>query len=298
MERRKRIIQGTAICNRRGDYKSPFPEALPHASPSVSHSRVSRNRNDRGAKGIAAFLLSLMLCMPAVFAAEAPAGLEADPAKVVSPKSASEDRLIANYHSLGEIAGRTKIFRCANPVGDIADRLNGLEPTEADRQLAKARMQHLYDSGVRTVVSLQRQEPPTETWKNPEYSAVTLEKAAAEEAGLTYVAYSMGNRGKDPLSLQYMPEDTVFQLMESITNDIVKRSGTGGVAFHCKSGKDRTGLVAAYLRVKYQHWTADQAIAEMRQKGHVWKSFLKPDNSFSWHENHLRAIAQKLAAEQ
>jgi hypothetical protein len=35
----------------------------------------------------------------------------------------------------------------------------------------------------------------------------------------------------------------------------------------------------------------------MRQNGHVWKSFLKPGNSFSWHEEHLRSIAEKLAAE-
>ena len=297
MDRRKRIIQGTAVCNRWGDYKSPFPEALPHAAPSVSHSQVSHDRNDRGAKGIVAFLLSLLLCLPTLFAADEPQGHEVS-LPDVTPIASSEDLLIANYHSLGEIAHRTNIVRCANPVGDIANRLNGLEPTDADRQLAKSRMQHLYDSGVRTVVSLQRQEPPTDARKNPEYSAVALEMDAAREVGLTYVAYPMGNKGKDSLSLQYMPDDAVFQLMESIGNDIVKRSETGGVAFHCKSGKDRTGLVAAYLRVKYQHWSADQAIAEMRQNGHVWKSFLKPGNSFSWHENHLRAIAEKLGAQQ
>lgn len=289
MERRGRILQGTA--NRWGDYKSPFPAALPQASPSVSHSQVSRDRNGRGARGIAVFLLSLLLCLPAVFAAE-------EPLSDITPRVSSEDPLIANYHSLGEIAHRTNIFRCANPVGDIADRLNGREPTEADRQLAKSRMQHLYDSGVRTVVSLQRQEPPTDALKNPEYSAVALEMDAAREVGLTYVAYPMGNKGKDPLSLQYMPDDAVFELMESITSDIVKRSETGGVAFHCKSGKDRTGLVAAYLRVKYQHWTADQAILEMRQNGHVWKSFLKPGNIYSWHEEHLLAMAKRLSDQQ
>lgn len=241
-------------------------------------------------------LLSALLCLPALFAADGPPAHGEAPANVALPKASSEDRLVPNYHSLGEIAGRTNIVRCANPVGEIADRLNGLDPTDADRQQAKARMQHLYDSGVRTVVTLQRQEPPTDTWKNPEYPAVALEMAAAKEAGLTYVAYSMGNRGKDPLSLQYMPDDTVFKLMESITDDIVKRSETGGVAFHCKSGKDRTGLVAAYLRVKYQHWTADDAILEMRQNGHVWQKFLKPGNSYSWHENHLRAVAAMLAS--
>ena len=257
--------------------------------------RGARRANPAGS-AIPSCLLIALLCLPALFAAAAPTSLEDDPAKVVSPKSSSEDPLIPNCHSLGEIAHRTNIVRCANPVGDIADRLNGLEPTDEDRQQAKARMQHLYDLGVRTVISLQRQEPPTETRKNPEYTAVALERDAAREVGITYVAYSMANKGKDALSLQYMPDDTVFKLMESIGNDIVKRSESGGVAFHCKSGKDRTGLVAAYLRVKYQNWSADQAILEMRQNGHVWKSFLKPGNSFSWHENHLRAIAKILNA--
>lgn len=244
-------------------------------------------------------LLGALICPPSLFAQAAPS---ADPAAAVSskkasPKAASEDRLIGNYHSLGEIAGRVNIVRCANPVDPIATRLKGAEPAEADRQEAKARMQHLYDRGIRTVVSLQRQEPPTDALKNPEYAAVVLEKAAAKEVGLTYVAYSMANRGKDALSLQYMPDDKVFTLVETIGNDIVKRSETGGVAFHCKSGKDRTGLVAAYLRVKYQHWSVDDAIVEMRQNGHVWNSFLKPGQSFSWHENHLRSIAGKLPAE-
>ena len=242
-----------------------------------------------------ASVLSAWACPQSLCAADAPS---APPAAIAAaPKAGSEDRLIANYHSLGEIAHRTNIVRCANPVGAIADRLNGAEPTAADRQQAKAQMQHLHDLGIRTVVSLQRQEAPTDALANPEYSAVVLEKAAAKEVGLTYVAYSMANKGKDALSLQYMPDDTVFSLIQSIGNDIVKRSESGGVAFHCKSGKDRTGLVAAYLRVKYQHWSVDQAIAEMRQNGHVWKSFLKPGQSFSWHENHLRSIAEKLAAE-
>jgi len=247
---------------------------------------------------LTASLLSALIYSPASLTAGATVAPEDSPTtlalKSVKPSFSSDDPLIANYHSLGEINHCTNIFRCANPVGAIADRLKDAEPTAADREQAKAQMQHLYDLGVRTVVSLQRQEPPTSALKNPEYTAVTLEKAAAREVGITYVAYSMANRGKDALSLQYMPEDKVFTLIETIGNDIVKRAETGGVAFHCKSGKDRTGLVAAYLRVKYQHWTVDQAILEMRQNGHVWKSFLKPDSSYSWHENHLRSIANRL----
>lgn len=248
---------------------------------------------------ITSSLLGALICLPALVAADVPVTPEDSPAlvalKSVKPTASSEDRLIGNYHSLGEIAHHANIYRCANPVGSIADRMKGPEPTDSEREQAKARMQHLYDSGVRTVVSLQRQEPLIGTKPNPEYPAVVLEKAAAQEVGITYVAYSMSNRGKNALSLQYMPDDTVFKLIESIGDDIVERSRTGGVAFHCKSGKDRTGLVAAYLRIKYQHWSVDQALLEMRQRGHVWKSFLKPGNSYSWHENHLRSIADSLA---
>lgn len=157
-------------------------------------------------------------------------------------------------------------------------------------------MQHLYDSGVRTVVSLQRQDAPTATEKNPEYNEVVLEKAAAEEVGITFVAYSMANKGK--ISLQYMSNDEVSKLVTMIGDDIVKRSETGGVVFHCKSGKDRTGLVAGYLRIKFQGWTVDQALVEMRQRGHVWKKFLKPGHSYSWHEEHLKAIGETLTAKQ
>lgn len=216
------------------------------------------------------------------------------PSSSASRKAASEDSLIVNYHPLGKIGGKGNIVRCANPVDKIAEDLKGAEPTAADREKARAQMQHLYDLGIRTVISLQRQEAPTEALKNPEYAAVMLEKAAAKEVGLDYVAYSMANRGEDAHSLQYMSDDAVVKLVETIGNDILRRSATGGVAFHCKSGKDRTGLVAAYLRIKYQDWTVEDAIAEMRANGHVWKSFLKPDQSYSWHENHLRTIVEKL----
>ena len=40
----------------------------------------------------------------------------------------------------------------------------------------------------------------------------------------------------------------------------------GALVFHCKHGKDRTGLMAALYRVKRQGWTPEDAVAE-------WKSF-------------------------
>jgi protein-tyrosine phosphatase len=214
-----------------------------------------------------------------------------DSTKTVS--KASEDPAVGNFHSLGEIAGRSNIYRCANPVGPITERLKGQPPTDADRQEARERMQHLYDRGIRSVISLQNQNPPTEKAKNAEYDEVMLEKAAAAEVGIAFIPYSMANRGK--VSLQYQSSAEVAKIVEAIGNDIVKQSEKGGVIFHCKSGKDRTGLVAGYLRIKYQNWTLEDALVEMRARGHVWKKFLKPGAEYSWHEEHLRAIAAQVS---
>lgn len=267
------------------------PANHPLSAMNVSSSRLRRSFLSSGLLGAAILPASLR-------ATDAPPGVPNSSPSVssqhVSALAPSEDGLILNFHPLGEINGRANIFRCANPVDIVATRLNGTAPGETDLREAETRMRRLYDMGIRTVVSLQRQEPPTDSLDNPEYGAVILEKTAARNVGLDYVAYPMGNRGNDPLSLQRMSDDKVFTLVETIGDDIVKRSETGGVAFHCKSGKDRTGLVAAYLRIRYQRWTVNDAIAEMRRNGHVWTSFANPGDSSSWHENHLRFIAGKL----
>jgi hypothetical protein len=38
---------------------------------------------------------------------------------------------------------------------------------------------------------------------------------------------------------------------------------------HCEHGRDRTGLVIALYRVRYEGWTAERAAAEMRAFGHT-----------------------------
>ena len=206
----------------------------------------------------------------------------------------SEDALIKNLHWLGPNNGHTNILRCASPTMDIAERMKTPQPTEDDLKLARERMQHIRDLGIRTVISFQHQTPPSETETNAERRAVALEKMAAKEVGLAYVAYPMSNKGTN--SFENMSDDTVIKLLDPISEDILKFAKTGGVAFHCKGGKDRTGIMAGYLRLKYQHWDADEAIAEMRRYGHVWKNFSRDGATNSWHENHLRAIAKTLNA--
>jgi protein tyrosine/serine phosphatase len=45
------------------------------------------------------------------------------------------------------------------------------------------------------------------------------------------------------------------------------------VFIHCKSGKDRTGLVVAAFRITHDHWTNQQAMQEARQYGINWLQF-------------------------
>lgn len=207
-------------------------------------------------------------------------------------KTPSEDAVIKNLHSLGLINGQTNIFRCACPVMDVAEQMKGTKPTEKDLALARERMQHLRDLGIRTVISFQHQDLSGENETNVERKAVALEQIAAREVGLTYVAYPMSNKGKN--SFEDMSDAAVIKLLDPISEDIFKFARTGGVAFHCKSGKDRTGIMAGDLRLKYQHWTADEAISEMRRYGHVWNKLADEGATNSWHENHLRAIAKIL----
>jgi hypothetical protein len=211
------------------------------------------------------------------------------PGENSSSRIPSEDVVIKNLHRMGPINGQTNIFRCACPVMDVAEQMKTAKPTEEDLRLARERMQHLRDLGVRTVITFQHQEPPGENETNVEHIAVALEQIAAKEVGLAYVAYPMSNTGKN--SLEDMSDDAVLKLLDPISEDIFKFAKSGGVAFHCKSGKDRTGIMAGFLRLKYQHWTADEAVAEMRRYGHVWYEFAKDGATNSWHENHLRAIA-------
>jgi hypothetical protein len=213
---------------------------------------------------------------------------------VVGEKIPSEDDLIKDLHSLGLLEGRTNIFRCACPVRDLAKKMSSTQPTDDDLRQAKIRMQRLYDLGVRTDISFQ--DPDSSTGEDAKTHdverAVALESAAASAVGIRFISRPIDNSGDH--SLQTMTDDEVFDLVTRIAQEILDDSKTGGVAYHCTAGHDRTGIISAFIRMKYQHWPVDQAIAEMRQLGHNWPKFSANGGISSWHEDHLRAIAIKL----
>ena len=229
-----------------------------------------------------------------------PAVATASVASGAGERVPSEDPVLKDFHSLGLIDGHTNIFRCACPVRDLAKRMATTQPTDEQLAEAESRMRRLYDLGVRTVISFQ--DPAVAASDAGEgkvgdvAAACALERAAAKKVGLIYVSRPMANSG--PNSLETMSDRAVMNWADAVTAEIFKDADKGGVVFHCSAGHDRTGLVAAYIRLKYQHWPVDQAIDEMRRFGHNWPKYSNNGGVSSWHEEHLRAIANLLDQQQ
>jgi hypothetical protein len=223
-----------------------------------------------------------------VFAATAPSTQPG-----VGEKIPSEDSVLLDFHSLGLINGHTNIFRCSCPVRDLAKDMKTDMPDAATLTQARARMQRLYDLGIRTDISFQTPQAADEEHPKEVAKAIALEKIAAADVGLTYIAMPMANGGKN--SLQDMSDTAVLDWLNTVSTTIFQSADHGGVVFHCSAGHDRAGIVAAFLRMKFEHWSVDEAIAEMRRLGHNWPKFSSNGGLSSWHETHLRAIALMIA---
>jgi hypothetical protein len=214
----------------------------------------------------------------------------------VGEKFASEDAVIWDFHGLGEVNGTQNLYRSASPVRDL-EKKSGT-PGEGALAEAKVRLQRLYDKGIRTIVSLEiAPPPPAATQPGVARAAgdedkgawMAIEQEAAKAVGIQYVAHPMANKGEH--SLETMTDAEVKAWLEEVSADLFKYAKDGGVDFHCSAGHDRTGIVTAYLRMKYEGWPVEKAIQEMRDYGHNWPKFSKDGGVSSWHEAHLRAMA-------
>jgi protein tyrosine/serine phosphatase len=245
---------------------------------------------------IAISILAGELKRAATCAAESPTQLQT----VVGERVPSEDPLIPNLHSMGLLRGHTNIFRSACPVRDLAK--STIQSDEQKLTEAEARLHHLRELGIRTIFSLEDPEKfnadsypaASDRSTNRDGKAkikptVTLEREAAEKAGIQYISLPMRNSGDD--SLQDTEIGAFEKLLSANSETILTSAEKGGVLFHCSAGHDRTGILAAYMRIKYQHWPVDEAIAEMRRYGHNWPKYSLDGGKTSWHEERLRSIA-------
>jgi hypothetical protein len=225
--------------------------------------------------------------------AAAPATTQKSP--LVGEQVPSEDASIKDFHSLGMVEGHVDIFRSASPTRDLFKKA-ATDVGDADLQkVADERLRHLASLGIRCIVSLENPDATEEG--NTAGTAVqkrwiAAERIAAKNVGITFISHPVNNAGA--ASLQTMTDDQVLKLIDPIATEIIAQAKTGGVLFHCAAGHDRTGLVAAYIRLKWEHWPVDQAIAEMRRLGHNWPRYSSNGGESSWHEEHLRGIAELL----
>ena len=118
--------------------------------------------------------------------------------------------------------------------GKMDDRFyRGAQPDESDYKDLKA-------LGVKTVIDLQ--DHPT-----------SYEKRDVEALGMRYVNI--------PMSDSNYPKEESINAFLKLVND----PATGVFYAHCAGGRHRTGVVGAVYRFNVNHWTYDQAYAEMKE---------------------------------
>jgi protein-tyrosine phosphatase len=219
----------------------------------------------------------------------------------VGEKVPSDDPVIQNFHAIGLVDGHTNIFRSACPVRDLADTPASVMNDDEKLAETEVRLKRLYAMGIRTIISFEDPHkidpediPFPSGREHPTIRAsVNMEQPIAAKVGIRYLSRPIINGG--PHSLEDMSSDEVEELLDARAQEVLAAAADGGVLYHCSAGHDRAGIVTAYIRLKYQHWPVEEAIAELRRYGHNWPKYSHPGEPASWHETHLRAIAQKLA---
>jgi tyrosine-protein phosphatase SIW14 len=144
-------------------------------------------------------------------------------------------------------------------VGRVAPGIyRGAQPTEAGLDTLKA-------LGIKTVINLRHYHGATEAAgcrkRHLDYEAIVL---ASSEA----------------------PSDADARRFLEVVTDPARQP----VYFHCWRGKDRTGAMCATYRMAVEHWTRDEALAEMQAFGfyrgwralHTYVESLPPRLSFLW----------------
>ena len=117
--------------------------------------------------------------------------------------------------------------------GKMDDRFyRGAQPDESDYKDLKA-------LGVKTVIDLQ--DHPT-----------SYEKRDVEALGMRYVNIPMSDSN-------YPKEESINAFLTLVNNP-----ATGVFFAHCAGGRHRTGVMGAVYRFNVNHWTYDQAYAEMQ----------------------------------
>jgi len=153
-----------------------------------------------------------------------------------------------------------------NDAGKLNDHL--YRGTQPDKQGLK----QLHKLGVTTIIDLRGEF--THNHKK--------EKSEAEKLGMKYILLP-GNGWSPP------PDRQMAEFFAEIAHE-PRRT----IFIHCWLGGDRTGVFLAAYRIAFDHWTPDQALAEMHE--FHFKSFWHPAMKKYIHEfPHRLATSEALA---
>ncbi len=135
-------------------------------------------------------------------------------------------------------AGKIPLHGIHN-AGKISDRLfRGAQP-------ALSSLPQLQTLGITTIVDLRLES----SWTRED------ERHRAESLGLRFVHIPVGGFST-PSSAQLAQFFSLF-----------RETPPQKIFVHCEFGEDRTGVFIASYRIAFQHWSAEQALAEMRAFG-------------------------------
>jgi len=131
-------------------------------------------------------------------------------------------------------------------AGKISERLfRGAQPALSSLPQLKA-------LGITAIVDLRLESPQTRE----------DERRLAESLGVRFVPIPVG-------SFSTPSSEQLAQFFS-----LVRETPTQSIFVHCEYGRDRTGVFIAAYRIAFQHWSAEQALAEMHAFG--FRSFWHP----------------------
>jgi uncharacterized protein (TIGR01244 family) len=121
-------------------------------------------------------------------------------------------------------------------------------------QPKKDGIKKLADLGIKTIVNLRGESDDTKA-----------EEHEAKSFGMRFFNVPMSSAGR-PTEEQVK---LIFEIIESSEN--------APVFVHCRRGSDRTGVIIALFRIKYNGWNDTQALDEAKRFGLGFIQFAKRD---------------------
>ena len=170
----------------------------------------------------------------------------------------SDDAILVNQDKILAVTG-------VSSVTDIFFRGRRLTPDEVGA---------VANSGIKFILNLQGGDLQTKRWfgalaffirhfEKGELQTVrdVEEKAAKIGSGIGYVNIPLNSL--DPVNSDEAGKiNQVLMMIHSLVSMKLP------VYLHCEHGRDRTGLLVAFYRIRYEGWSVDRAYQEWRDMGH------------------------------